>query len=277
MTKHLLTFLMAFSFTACNSQKDTINSSTALPNVIVVDQPFEMLGLNRQRQIRIYLPKNYNKSKQNYPVLYMHDGQNLFDNTTSYAGEWGVDETLDQLSILFKFDLIVVGIDNGKEKRMNEMSPWENKEFGKAEGEQYMDFIVKQIKPYIDSAYRTLPSRENTAIMGSSMGGLITHFAIYKYPDVFGKAGIFSSSYWFSKEVYDFTLQSPIPKDARLYLMVGDNEGDMVDDSEKMYRTILATGHPKQNLTLLIDPEGEHGETTWRRQFGPAIMWLFRE
>jgi predicted alpha/beta superfamily hydrolase len=207
----------------------------------------------------------------------MHDGQNLFDNLTSYVGEWGIDESLNQLSVSSNFDLIVVGIDNGQEKRMNELSPWENKEFGKAEGEEYMEFIVKQIKPFIDSTYRTFPDRENTAIMGSSMGGLISHYAIYKYPEIFGKAGIFSSSYWYSDEVFDYTLVNPIPKDARLFLMVGKKEGDMVFDSQKMYNLILETGHPKENVSLIIDPEGEHNEASWRKQFVPAVKWLFAQ
>lgn len=277
MHKYFLILLIALSFAACKSSKDVTKSSSTQSNVIVLEQAFEILGLDRARQIRIYLPKNYWNSTEKYSVLYMHDGQNLFEDSTSYAGEWGIDESLDELSISADLDLIVVGIDNGREKRMNEMSPWENEEFGKAEGEEYMEFIVNHIKPFIDSTYRTFSNRENTAIMGSSMGGLISHYAIYKYPEIFSKAGIFSSSYWYADEVYDYTRNNSIPDDARLFLVVGKKEGKMVNDSQKMFNLILETGHPKKNLTLEIDPDGEHNEASWRKQFVPAIKWLFAE
>jgi predicted alpha/beta superfamily hydrolase len=249
--------------------------SSAQSNVILPEQSFKMSGLDRDRHIRIYLPKNYLESEKNYPVLYMHDGQNLFDDSTSFAGEWGIDESLDQLALSTGFELIVVGIDNGQEKRYSELSPWQNRAFGNAEGEKYMEFIVKQIKPYIDSTYRTIPNRENTAIMGSSMGGLISHYAIYKYPEVFGKAGIFSASYWYADKVYDYTLENPIPGDARIYTVIGINEAEMVYASKTMYDYILQTGHPKENVNFVIDQNGDHNEASWGKQFIPAIKWLF--
>ena len=264
---------------ACGNvdQSDIKMPSSAQPNVTVLEQKFTINGLNRERQIRIYLPEDYNKSEELYPVLYMHDGQNLFDDSTSYVGEWGVDENLNQLAKESGLKLIVVGIDNGGEKRMNELSPWENAKYGAAEGEAYMEFIVKQIKPFIDSTYRTLDDRDNTAIMGSSMGGLISHYAIYNYPEVFGKAVIFSPSYWFSDDVYSFTESDPVPHSARIWLEIGKKEGNAVDDVEKMYSHILSTGHPAENLHMVIDPEGEHNESSWRRQFTPAIIWLFQQ
>jgi len=277
MGKYFLILLIALNFIACKTSKNPIESSTAQSNVIVLEETIEMLGLDRDRQLRIYLPKNYTKSTLKYPVLYMHDGQNLFDNSTSYSGEWGVDESLNELSLSSNLDIIVVGIDNGQEKRMNELSPWENKKYGKAEGEKYMEFIVNQVKPFIDSTYRTIPNRENTAIMGSSMGGLISHYAMYKYPEVFGKAAIFSASYWYSDEVYDFTRNNPIPKDTQLFLMVGKKEGDMLSYYQRMYDVILEAGLPKNKITLIIDPEGEHNEKLWRKQFVPAIKCLFAQ
>lgn len=259
---------------ACQNEKESSRPSTIQSNVIVLEQEFEIPGLNRNRQIRIYLPVDYHESEQKYPVIYMHDGQNLFDDSTSYAGEWGVDESLNQLAATSAFKLIVVGIDNGQEKRLNEMSPWKSKEFGKAEGREYMDFIVFHIKPFIDSTYRTIPDRDNTAIMGSSMAGLISHYAIYKYPEVFGKAGIFSP-YWYTDLVYDYTVENPIPKHSRLFLLIGGKEGDMIDASQKMYNNILESGHPIENVNLIIIPEADHNEVLWRKQFLPAVDWLF--
>jgi len=275
MGKYFLLLLILLNFISCKRSKDTSKSSTAQANVIILEKDFEIRGLDRIRKIRIFLPKRYKESTHKYPVLYMHDAQNLFDNSTSYAGEWGIDESLNQLSRSSNLDFIVVGIDNGQDKRMNELSPWENKKFGNAEGEKYMEFIVKQIKPFIDSRYRTFSDRENTAVMGSSMGGLISHYAIYKYPEIFGKAAIFSASYWYSDEVYDFTRNNSIPDDTRLFLMVGKKEASMVNDTQKMFDVILQTGHPASNVSLNIDVNGEHNEASWRKQFIPAIKYLF--
>ena len=169
---------------------------TAQPNVHVLPTPFLIPGLNRERTVRIYLPPGYEQGTRRYPVLYMHDGQNLFDDATAYAGEWGIDETLNELAKSRGLELIVVGIDNGGAERIHELNAWDNPQFGKGEGEQYTAFIVEVLKPWIDQHYRTRPDRRHTAIMGSSMGGLISSYAISRYPQVFGKAGIFSPAYW---------------------------------------------------------------------------------
>ena len=113
----------------------------------------------------------------------MHDGQNLFDNATSYSGEWGIDEYLDSIFTLGKKEVIVVGIDNGLSKRMNEYNPYSFRQYGKGEGDEYVDFLVKNLKPFIDKHYRTLPGKKNTYIAGSSMGGLISLYAVLKYPE----------------------------------------------------------------------------------------------
>jgi alpha-glucosidase len=124
----------------------------------------------------------------------MHDGQNLFDNATSFAGEWKVDEILDSLYTYRGFSAIVVAIYNDDKERINEYSPWKNDSLGiGGDGDKYVKFIVNTLKPFIDRHYRTLSGRENTAIMGSSMGGLISLYAALEYPDVFGNAGIFFS------------------------------------------------------------------------------------
>ncbi|MBQ4818515.1 alpha/beta hydrolase-fold protein [Aquimarina sp. MMG016] len=288
--RHFLLIVLSITILSCKPQKEkteaastvetkktTKKEATAQPNVTVLEKEFEMPGLDRSRQIRIYLPPNYEKSDSKYPVLYMHDAQNLFDDATAYAGEWGIDESLNKLAKTQNLELIVIGIDNGGEKRMNELSPWKNKEFGNPEGEAYMDFIVKTIKPYIDSNYRTLTDKDHTAILGSSMGGLISHYAIYKYPEIFGKAGIFSPSYWFSEEVFSFTKDNPVPHDSRLYLLVGKKEGpNMHTNTQKMYDQIVTATHPKKNISVLIDPEGEHNEAFWKKHFPTAILWLFK-
>jgi alpha-glucosidase len=159
---------------------------------------------------------------------------------------------------------------------MSEMSPWVNEEFGAAEGEAYVDFIVEAIKPYIDGKYRTKSDRMNTGIMGSSMGGLISHYAVYEHPEVFGKAGIFSSSYWFSEKVFELTEAKPVPEDTHLFLLLGEKESaTMVADTRRMEEHILATGHPGGNLLVVVDPLGTHNEGFWRGHFREAVLWMY--
>jgi alpha-glucosidase len=280
MNNYFAACLLALATVACKKQEPaTPRPSTAQANVHILAQPLPMQGLQRSRTLRVYLPPDYHHTEEHYPVMYMHDGQNLFDDSTSYAGEWKVDETLNALAVAGKLHLIVVGVDNGQDKRMNELSPWPNPDFGAAEGREYMAFIVNQVKPLIDSTYRTLPGRAHTAIMGSSMGGLISHYAIHQYPHVFSKAGIFSPSYWFAEEVYAFVQSNPLPADARLWILVGRKEdsGAMVKDAQRMYDHLLALGLPQPNVVFTIDDEGMHNEAFWARHLPQAVAWLFAE
>ena len=269
----LLTF--ALFLCACG---ETEKTSTSTDNVQVLPYQFIMPDLDRQRIIRLYLPPSYQDSDKRYPVIYMHDGQNLFDDMTALAGEWGVDESLNQLAAKEGFEVIVIGIDNAAKFRMNELSPWENKRFGEAQGKQYMNFIVEVVKPYIDTNFRTKADRLHTAIMGSSMGGLMSHFGVHAYPDVFSKAGIFSPSYWYSQDVFAFTQFQKVRLDARLYVMYGDNEGNgMIADTHKMQRQLRQQGHPRQNILFKRVPNGEQNEQLWRTEFTEAVQWLFQQ
>src|ERR1044072_7522726 len=117
--------------------------------------------------------------KQPHSFLYMHEGQNVFDDLTSFAGEWGVDETLDSIGNHSR-EMIVVAVDHGETKRINEYCPYDMEKYGKGEGDQYVDFLVKTLKPFIDKKYRTIKTKQNTFIAGSSMGGLISMYAILK-------------------------------------------------------------------------------------------------
>ncbi|MGJ9420243.1 alpha/beta hydrolase [Massilia sp. CMS3.1] len=250
--------------------------STALPGVRLLPELLEMPGLDRKRQVRLYLPPGYATSNKRYPVLYMHDAQNLFDDATAFAGEWKVDETLDALSKEGKLELIVVGIDNGAAQRITELNAWDNTRFGQAEGRQYTDFIVKTLKPLIDSNYRTLPGRLHTAIMGSSMGGLASHYAIAQYPQVFSKAGVFSPAYWTAAPSFDFMANHPLPKDARVYLLMGEKEGEsMVPDVERMAGVVRKSGYPADATVLKIVPGAQHNEQFWRSQLREALLWMF--
>ncbi|MDC8770093.1 alpha/beta hydrolase [Roseateles albus] len=255
-------------------------ASTAQPNVSLLPQLLDMPGLNRQRQLRIYLPPGYAESgDKRYPVLYMHDGQNLFDVATAYAGEWQVDESLNALAKAGKLELIVVGIDNGQEKRITELNPWPDPDtkLGAPEGEAYLNFIVKVVKPMIDSQYRTQAEPAHTGIMGSSMGGLISHYAITRYPSVFGMAGVFSPSYWAGgAPALDHFAAKPAATEARLFLLMGEKEGgNMVSNVEKVNAALLRGGHPPANLSLKITPGAGHNEAFWASEFERAVLWMF--
>ncbi|WP_339723254.1 alpha/beta hydrolase-fold protein [uncultured Paraglaciecola sp.] len=267
--------ILVLLLSACS---EPIKKPSATTNVEVLPYQFAMPELDRQRRVRVYLPPSYHTSEKSFPVIYMHDGQNLFDDKTAFAGEWGVDETLNELAEKQGLEVIVVGIDNDADFRMNELSPWENKRFGAAQGKQYMDFIVEVVKPYIDTNFRTQSDRLHTAIMGSSMGALISHYAIHAYPQVFSKAGIFSPSYWYSQDVFSFSKLKKAQLDARLYVMYGDKEGDgMIADTDKMQRQLRQQGHPRKNTVFKRVPNGEHNEQLWRTEFSDAIQWLFQQ
>ena len=243
----------------------------------VLPTPFVIPGLNRERTVRIYLPPGYERGRQRYPVLYMHDGQNLFDRATAYVGEeWGVDEALNALAKSRGLRVIVVGIDNGGADRIHELNAWDNPEFGKGEGAEYMAFVVDVLKPWVDEHYRTRPDRPHTAIMGSSMGGLISSYAISRYPDVFGGAGIFSPAYWLAPQVFAATEAHPPPATARLYFYAGGSESEtMLPDMKRMVAILRRAGLPSRHLEVEINPVGRHDEAAWRAQFPRAIEWLF--
>lgn len=257
---------------------------TARPTVSIVSDSFDIPQLGRKRRVWIYLPPAYSSGSDRYPVLYMNDGQNVFDNATSFAGEWGVDETLDSLNARGDKDVIVVGVDHGGPKRFDEYSPWKNVKFGGGEGEKYIEFLVQTLKPYIDSHYRTLPDRLNTGIAGSSMGGLISLYAIVKHPEVFGRAGVFSPSFWVAPESYALVRDSKrLPSDSRLYFVIGAQEAanageaaTYVADQQRMVDALLATGLKRDvNVVSYARPDGKHSEWFWRREFPSAYRWLF--
>ena len=250
--------------------------STAAENVSVMAENFFIPQLNRSRRVWIYLPPDYNTSGLEYPVLYMHDGQNLFDAMTSFSGEWQVDETLNALALQGYKVPIVVGVDNGGASRIAEYTPWINQQYGGGDGELYIRFIFETLKPYIDANYRALTDRENTALMGSSLGGLISHYGALSYQDVFSKAGIFSPSYWFSDSVWAFTRQTGKLREMRLYQLCGTLEGgNTVTDMLKMNDTLLDAGFNQAEIFNKVVTGGQHNEALWRSEFKDAYLWLF--
>ncbi|MWB95398.1 alpha/beta hydrolase [Flavobacterium sp. GA093] len=265
-------FFLFLTFASTNAQdlsKENAVQNTVSKNVSTFS--IEAPQLKTSKKIWIYLPENYANSDKKYNVMYMHDAQNLFDSKTAYAGEWNVDEKLDSL----KAQVIVVGIEHGNDKRLEELTPYKNEKYGGGNADNYVDFIVKTLKPFIDKKYRTKTKAKNTTIMGSSLGGLVSYYAVLKHPETFGKAGVFSPSFWFSKDIYTFTEQQKKIK-TKIYFLCGDKESDdMVNDMTKMEH-LLDT---KRCYCLHLNKSkivkgGQHNEKLWRDGFVNAFLWL---
>jgi alpha-glucosidase len=254
-------------------------SSTAAPNVQILNNAFVMPQLNnRTRRIWLYLPPDYQTTSKQYPVLYMHDGQNLFDAATSFAGEWQVDETLNALHASGNYGAIVVGIDNGGVSRINEYSPWNNPQYGGGEGASYIDFIAQTLKPFIDANYRTLTEPQYTCLFGSSLGGLISTYGAVRYPNVFGRVGSFSPAYWFVfTELNNYISTSTTNiSNLRISHVAGQNESaTMAPHINTVTSNLFARGLLNSNSSIKTDADGTHTEAYWRREFGAAYQWLF--
>lgn len=253
-------------------------NSTAADNVYILDDNFYMPQLDRYRRIWIYLPPDYDTSSKHYPVIYMHDGQNLFDTATAFAGEWEIDESLNELFDQGDHGAIVVGIDNGQAKRIDEYAPWYHAGYNAGgEGEAYLDFIIETLKPFIDENYRTLTGPEYTALFGSSLGGLISHFGIMKHQDVVGKAGVFSPAYWFNPEIFDYSANTPKTHDLKIYMLAGipEGNGSLAENVNQMETVLLNNGFESQELKKLLHSDGQHSEWYWAREFPAAYQWLF--
>lgn len=252
-------------------------TSTAAENVQILTDSFYMPQLNRYRRIWIYLPPDYGQTNYSYPVLYMHDGQNVFDARTSFAGEWRVDETLNELYDKGDSGVIVVAIDHGGSSRMIEYTPWENRQYGGGDGDKYLQFLVNDLKPFIDDNYRTISDRNHTGIMGSSLGGLISTYAALKYGDTFGKIGAFSPAYWINPEIFELVSESEIQGNTRIYQNVGTGEGETyVNQMFAMQDSLLANGIENEDLWSIEKTDGAHSEWFWAREFEDAYLFLFR-
>lgn len=250
---------------------------TATENVKIISEKFEIPQLKTTRRIWIYLPKDYETSHKKYEVMYLQDGQNLFDDATSYAGEWQIDETLNKIFEKTGKSLIVVGIDNGGEKRIEELSPYKNAKYGGGNGDNYAKFIVENLKPYVDKNYRTKPQRKYTTIGGSSLGSLISVYAAVKYPEIFGKTLAFSSAFWFNaKDLNEFISSSKVNlKHQKYYFIQGKHEDeDMEEQTKRVIENLKSKNVKPKNIFLKIDEDGKHNEMYWRREFEGAVLWL---
>lgn len=259
-------------------------NSTATPSVSILDFDFPIPQLNRTRRIWLYLPPDYASTAKRYPVLYMQDGQNVFDAATSFAGEWGVDEALDALHVAGDWGVIVVAIANGELDRANEYHPWPHPSFGGGEGDLYLDFLIDTLKPFIDANYRTLANGRNTGIGGSSSAGVISFYAGIREPQAFGRVLGFSPAFFVNPQLYAAALAAVPLVPPSLFTFVSDASetagglppGVFADAQLEMVATLDAAGFAvPQNVRSQVLPDGAHAEWFWRREFPAAYSWLF--
>lgn len=256
--------IILFSFLQINAQ------STASKNVKKFS--IEAPQLDTIKKIWVYLPETYISSEKNYEVIYMHDAQNLFDRETSYVGEWKVDEALDSIA---ENEAIIVGIEHGGDKRIDELTPFPNEKYGGGKGNAYVDFIKYTLKPYIDATYRTKTEARNTTIFGSSLGGLISFYAALKYPGTFGNAGVYSPSFWFSDRIYEFTQNAELNKNGKFYFLAGTAESEeTIPDLKKMLELLQNKGMDSNHLKVKYIEGGKHNEAMWSKYFPETYLWL---
>jgi predicted alpha/beta superfamily hydrolase len=223
--------------------------------------------LGNYRDLLVYLPPSYFVSERRYPVIYMQDGQNLFDVATSFAGvEWGVDDTLQALSAE-GLEAIVVGIPNSGEQRLNEYTPPANP-WWQGTGDQYVAFLVDSVKPLIDHDFRTMPERTHTGIFGSSLGALISLYAFFARPDVFGFVGAMSPALWVGRGlILRQARESPVVP-GRIYLDNGAHESS----AQSLADLLEAKGYA--DFKYVLDEDGRHTEADWARRLPAALRFL---
>lgn len=232
-------------------------------------------GVNvRKRDIIVWLPPNYDIAKDaRYPVLYMHDGQNIFDpKTCGFGVDWQIDEAADSLIRNGKIEpIIIVGIYNTPARGI-EYIPGDT-------GESYMKFVVETVKPLIDKTYRTLPGRENTAVGGSSLGGLISFMMAWQYDNIFSKAICFSPAFKIRSIDYVKTAaKSTVKKDIKLYIYNGglDLEAVLQPGIDDMLELLNSKGYkPITDYIWEHDPTATHNEAAWAKHIRSALLFLF--
>ena len=246
------------------------------PDIQIVAKRFNVPQLRRRRRISVLLPWNYGQSERHYPVLYLQDGQNLFEDSAPF-GTWGVDKRLAALAQQGKGDFIVVAIDHGGKERIKEFLPYNSPRWGEGLGRDYARFLAETLKPYIDKNYRTLPERQHTGIGGSSMGGLISIYAGLMFPQVYSRFMIFSPSLWASPKIYSEPMHfAAFDSPTRLYLYGGTREGSgMVENLKNFKSAVERSGHGRALVKLSTDPQGKHTEGRWGEEFPKAADWLF--
>ncbi len=248
-----------------------------LPIIKVISEAFEIPQLIKTRRIAAIVPYDYHQSNRRYPVLYLQDGQNLFDDYAPF-GNWGVDKKLSIMAERGLHNLIVIAIDHAAEERIVEFTPTETTRLGTGDGRKYVRFLKETLKPFVDKHFRTLPDHQHTGIGGSSMGGLISIYAGLIYPQVYGRLLIFSPSLWVAPNIHFNAIRFLNSLETKIYLYAGGKEGaNMLPNVERFRRELQRQGYDDSQVQfyLSFDPQGLHNEARWGAEFPKAIEWLY--
>ena len=250
------------------------------PNLIKHGQ-FASRFLRNRRDLIVYLPPGYEEQPhRQFPVLYLHDGQNLFDGATSFIPgmDWHVGQTADQWITEGRVEpLIIVGIYNAGKQRLGEYTPTRAPRLGGGRANRYARFLLEEIGPFVSSLYRVRLG-ESTGIGGSSLGGLVSLYLGLRKPQIFGKIAALSPSVWWNERVIlkfaDTTPVHPLP---RIWLDIGTREGPRIVDDVELFRDILIRKgwQPEQNLHYERVEGAEHNEAAWAERVGPFLQFLF--
>ena len=245
-------------------------------------QHFRSDFLPDPRNLIVYLPPNYSaEPTRHFPVLYLHDGQNLFDPQTSYipGKTWQVRETADEAIGAGRVEpLIIVGIYNTGDRRIAEYTPTRDWKMGGGLAPAYGQLITEELIPFIGSHYRTLGGSPHTGIGGSSLGGLVSLYLGVEHAQIFGRIAVHSPSIWWNHRSILSYLQhrdlEPLP---RIWLDVGDNEGARtLDDVNLLYEQLLQQGwQADEDLHFEVASGGRHDESSWATRVGPMLQFLF--
>jgi predicted alpha/beta superfamily hydrolase len=233
--------------------------------------------LRNRRNVDVYLPWSY-PSGLRYPVVYMQDGQNLSDPKTAFGGTWELDSAIERFAE-HGIEAIIVGIHN-TERRLAEYSPFPDRRHGGGDADLYLQFVASTLKPRIDRLFRTLRGRDETAIVGSSMGALVSLYAYFRFGSVFGRAGVMSPAIWFGQHAVLYFIQSARTPRGRIYLDVGLQEGAAtLKDARRLGRLLVRKGFRRAAraaaaLRYVEDPAGRHHEAAWARRLDGALAFL---
>jgi len=233
-----------------------------------------------RRDVDVYLPASYSGARR-YPVVYMHDGQNLSDPSQAFAGTWQLDDTLRRVAAR-GIEPIVVGVHNTG-NRLGEYSPFPDPKHGGGAADAYLAFLVDTLKPRIDRLFRTERHASRTAIVGTSMGGLVSLYAWFRRPEVFGLAAAMSPSLWYGREqLFDFLDRAPA-QSGRLYLDVGTAEGAVTLRDARRLRSVLRSkgdrlefARDRRRFWYREDRGGRHEEAAWARRLNHVLRFLLK-
>jgi predicted alpha/beta superfamily hydrolase len=247
-----------------------------LPKIHLISEEFEIPQLNKTRKIWALLPHDYDTSEESYPVLYLQDAQNLFNENADF-GNWEIDKKLAVMSDYGIGKIIIIAVEHAESERLQEYNVGRTL-LGTGSGKQYIRFLTDTLKPFVDKTFRTKSDRESTGIGGSSMGGLVSIFSGLIYPEVFGKLMVFSPSLWVIPKIKLGFLDFFEPLETRLYLYAGGDESDtMISHVTKLQKRLLKREslQGKMKIRLSLNMDGKHNEVYWSDEFPKAIEWLF--